>query len=259
MGLLGDRPIGFVAREAARPANWAALARMPWRYPRFAESAWRYLTGRGEYPYRCQVRTPEGTAAATLFSPDDMVTMNEVFCREDYRAGPGREVVVDIGSNIGISALYFLTRAPSTRCLLYEPVPRNVERLRLNLAGFEGRYEVEQVAVADIAGSFPFATEPAGRYGGLDRREGERITVRVRHVNDVLEQALACEGSIDVLKLDTEGAEERTLRAIRADLLGSIGTIYLETDRPDAIELPGFEHSFRCDTLRLTRSSPQRD
>jgi FkbM family methyltransferase len=226
---------------------------MPRRYPAFRESALRYFRRSGDYPYRCAVRTPEGVVAPTLWSWHDMLTVNEVFCREDYRIGTEVRTVVDVGSNIGISALYFLTRAPSSQCFLYEPVPRNVERLRLNLAGFEGRYEVEEVAVADVEGSLPFTTEPAGRYGGLDREVGERILVEVRHVNDVLEQALAREGAIDVLKLDTEGAEERTLRAIRPDLLERIGMIYLETEEPDAVELPGFRRSFRCDTLRLRR------
>ena len=36
--------------------------------------------------------------------------------------------VIDLGSNIGISALYFLTRNADCRVWLYEPVPRNVER-----------------------------------------------------------------------------------------------------------------------------------
>jgi FkbM family methyltransferase len=244
-----------IARNALRAANYRALLMMPRRYADPAESAWRYFRRSGDYPYRCAVRTPLGVVRPTLWSWHDMLTVNEVFCREDYRAGRGERHVVDVGSNIGISALYFLTRDPSTRCLLYEPVPRNVERLRLNLAGFEGRYEVEQEAVADVDGDFPFATEPSGRYGGLDRREGERMTVRVRDVNDVLERALSRWESIDVLKVDTEGAEARTLRAIRPELLERIGTIYVEVEEADEAALPGFDRTVSCDTLRLRRQA----
>ena len=74
-----------------------------------------------------------------------MWTVNEVFCRQDYGADASIRAVVDVGSNIGISALYFLTRSPDCRAWLYEPVPRNVERLRGNLAGYEDRYALREV------------------------------------------------------------------------------------------------------------------
>ena len=190
-----------------------------------------------------------------------MLTVNEVFCREDYRAGTDTRVVVDIGSNIGISALYFLTRSPATRCFLYEPVPQNVERLRLNLSGFEDRYEVDQVAVADVEGERPFARERTGRYGSLDREVTDpayagAIEKYLQHVNEVLEGVLGREPVIDVLKLDTEGAEVRTVEAIREELLPHIRTIYLEAGEAGAAALPGFAARFRCETLRLANRAP---
>jgi FkbM family methyltransferase len=251
MNSLGDRPFAFVAREAIRPANWSALARMPRRYPRFAESAWRYFTGRGEYPYRCEVRTPEGIVTPTLFSAHDMVTVNEVFCREDYRAGSDIEVVVDIGSNIGISALYFLTRSPRSRVWLYEPVPNNTESLRSNLERFEGRWQLEQTAVADREGAAHFGIEPTGRYGGLDLDHAESIEVRVRQIDSVLRGVLDREGRVDILKIDAEGSEARILRAASPELLAGVGLIYLEDTAKEIGEVPGFDASRRCSVLRL--------
>jgi FkbM family methyltransferase len=254
MKLLGGRPFGFAAREAIRPANWSALARMPRRYPRFAENAWRYFTGRGEYPYRCDVRTPQGIVTPTLFSSDDMITVNEVFCREDYRAGAEVEVVVDVGSNIGISALYFLTRSRRSRVWLYEPVPGNVERLRANLAQFEGRWRLDQAAVADHDGSARFGVEPSGRYGGLDLGHADSIEVRVRHIDSVLREVLDQERRIDLLKIDTEGSEVRTLQSVAPDLLARVGIIYLEDTEGLADSLAGFDASRRSSVLRLANS-----
>src|SRR5262245_917624 len=112
-----------------------------WRMRRVAVQAramaWRYLSGRGDYPWRCAVRTPLGVVAPRTYSHHDVVTVTEVFCRHDYESPDDVRVVVDVGSNIGISALYFLTRNPHVRCHLYEPVGRNVARLRENLAGHE--------------------------------------------------------------------------------------------------------------------------
>jgi FkbM family methyltransferase len=259
MNLLGDRPLSFVAREAIRPANWGALSRMPRRYPHFAENAWRYFTGRGEYPYRCEVRTPAGIVAPTLFSAHDMVTVNEIFCREDYQAGAEDEVVVDVGSNIGISALYFLTRSPRSRVWLYEPVPRNVERLRANLAHFEGRWRLDQAAVADRDGNARFAVEPSGRYGGLELGHADSIEVRVRHIDSVLREVLDQEPQVDVLKIDTEGSELRTLQSAAPELLARVSVIYVEDIAGVATGISGFEASRRCAILRFVNPDLARE
>ena len=256
MNVLGDRPLGFVAREVVRPANWLALGRMTRRYPRLAESAKRYFSARGTYPYRCEVRTPQGVIAPTLFTQHDMITVNEVFCREDYRAGADARVVVDLGSNIGISALYFLTRSPASRVWAYEPVPRNVERLRENLSGFEGRWRVEEVAVADREGEESFAVEPTGRYGGLGGAHAESIQVRVRRIDDVLREVLDAESRIDVLKIDTEGSEARILHAAAPELLARVSVVYLEDIGRAATGLAGFDASRRAGILRLENRQP---
>jgi FkbM family methyltransferase len=248
---LGDRPLGFIARESVRPSNWVALARMPRRYRHPIDGARRYFTPAGSYPYRCEVRTPLGVVVPVLHSQHDMITVNEIFCREDYRVGDEAEVVVDIGSNIGISALYFLTRSERARAWLFEPVPRNVERLRENLSSFEGRWRLDRTAVADREGEETFSMEPTGRYGALGPADEGSISVRVRHIDDVLRQVLEAEGRIDVLKLDTEGVEARTLAAASPELLRQVGVIFAE-DIAGEIQPPaGFAASHRASVLRL--------
>lgn len=254
--VLGGRPLGMVVRNVFQPANYRALLAMPRRYARPTESAQRYFRGTGDYPWRCPIRTPLGVVEPTLWSRHDMYTVNEVFCREDYRAGRDVRVVVDIGSNIGISALYFLTRDAGVRCRLYEPVPRNLERLRSNLAGFDDRYVAVQAAVADTEGELEFGLDASGRYGGLDRG-GDTIRVRCLHVATVLEQVLVEEGRVDVLKIDTEGAEPRTVRAIPAELLERVGIVYLEAPRSETPTPPGFDVSARCDTVRMVNRRPR--
>ena len=249
--VLGGRPFGFIARNALEPRNYRALAAMPQRFPRPLDAAQRYLLARGTYPHDQAVRTPSGTVRARLHSPHDFITLVEAFCREDYRATAGDRVVVDIGSNVGLSALYFLTRGPLVRCRLYEPVPRNVERLRHNLRAYEDRYRLEPVAVADRAGELSFGVEATGRYGGLDRELPDRITVTCRHIDAVLEEVLADEDRVDVLKIDTEGAEPATLEAIRPDLLARVGRIYLELEDREPALPPGWRRRVACQTLRL--------
>jgi FkbM family methyltransferase len=241
----------MVAKEILSGRNYLALWRM-WRvYPSFRENVRRYFLGRGDYPYACQARTPVGIVAPTLFSRHDMWTMNEVFCRQDYGADPTATVVVDVGSNIGISALFFLTRNESSRCWLFEPVPTNVERLRGNLAGYEGRYTVRQVAVAATPGQAEFGVEESGRYGGIGVATGRSIAVDCVGVNDVLEEVLDSHSAVDVLKIDTEGTELEIVGAIRPELLRRVRTLYLEVERRPSEELEQFDSAFHNQTWVL--------
>jgi FkbM family methyltransferase len=245
----------MVAREILRPHNYLALCRM-WRVlPRFRENAGRYFLGRGAYPYHCEVRTPSGTVTPTLYSTHDMWTVNEVFCRRDYGADRDARVIIDVGSNIGLSALYFLTRNPRARVWAYEPVPRNIERLRRNLDGFEERYELHEAAVAPRAGRVSFGVEDSGRYGGIGLETGTEIDVECLAINDVLETVLAKALRVDVLKVDTEGSELEILGAIRPDLLERVRRAYLEVPRRPAESPVGFTSAYRNETWELRSSS----
>jgi FkbM family methyltransferase len=249
----GIRSPRAVLRAPFHRAHYRALVGMARRYPNPVGNLRRYLTGGGSYPYASRVRTPVGVVAPTLYSSHDMVTVNEIFCRDDYRAPDDLAVAVDIGANIGISALYFLTRNPTSRVYCFEPDPRNVRRLELNLAGYESRFEVEPVAVGLQDGEVRFGTEPTGRYGRISDDYGEAVVVPCREINGLLDGVLAKEGRIDLLKIDTEGLEEALVGAIRPDLLERISTIYYETAGPVPLHSERFRHRYECQVNRLSR------
>lgn len=272
--MLNDRSRRLIARNVFRPSNYYALAHMLHVYERPLLAADRYFFGHGVYPCAVQVRTPMGTQNLTLFNSQDAITLHEIFCREDYRCSPAPEVVVDIGSNIGISALYFLTRSSSVYCELFEPDPRNIPYLLVNLDRFANRFVLHEMAVADRQGILSFKREPTGRYGSIDlttqsSRDNsktqerakyeqppqdagqDRILVRVEHINTVLDGVISRHGRIDLLKIDTEGSELSTLSAIDHQLLSRIRHIVIEW--PDSrIKLDGFDASFSCDTIMFS-------
>jgi FkbM family methyltransferase len=167
-----------------------------------------------------------------LYSHHDLLTVNEIFCRNDYFADESIKIVVDFGSNIGISALYFVTRNLQSKCYLYEPDKRNVEKLRENMSGFEGRYTIFEKAVSYESGRLEFGIEATGRYGGIGVQTGQTIIVDCLNVNDVISEILDREGVIDILKIDTEGVEVRTVEAIEPELAKGIRRIFLEA-RPE--------------------------
>ena len=156
----------------------------------------RYLLGRGVYPASVGLRTPLGKIEPTIYSHHDMLTINEIFCRLDYSASSSDRVIVDFGSNIGISALYFLTRSDKSFVYCYEPFPINCGRFKKNLERFGGRYQLAEYAVALQDGIAQFGFEPTGRYGGIGKNTGSTITVACRDVNNILRQILAGCGKI---------------------------------------------------------------
>lgn len=201
---------------------------MAWVCGNFGDNLGRYLTERGEYPYDLKLRTPIGRTPMRLYTPHDLLTVNEIFCRVDYPADRNTRVVVDLGSNIGISALYFLTRNLGCFCYLFEPDVRNVAKLKKTLEGMEGRYALTEKAVSHEAGQVEFGIESTGRYGGIGAKTGKSVSVECLEINAVLRSVLERADYIDVLKVDIEGVEIPTVEAIRPELLARIKRIYVE-------------------------------
>jgi FkbM family methyltransferase len=168
----------------------------------------------GRYPRTLTIRTPAGPVAVQLFSAADLSTLNLVFCRQDYYAPSGTRVVVDVGSNIGLSSLFWLTRHPETFVYCHEPAPISYQRLVANLRPFQGRFEARPVAVSDFRGQARLGLEESGVNSSLELDSPNSVACEVVHINEVLEPVLSRHGRIDVLKIDSEGHEFRTLQAI---------------------------------------------
>ncbi|MGI0134980.1 MAG: FkbM family methyltransferase [Candidatus Micrarchaeaceae archaeon] len=214
-------------------------------YERPLKAAARYLFGSGNYPVRLRIKTPLGTIEPTLYSRHDMLTVNEIFCRGDYRCGPDVRTIVDFGSNIGLSALYFLTRSPDTFIYLFEPLPQNSERLLRNLHDFEGRYKFSPVAVAVADGDADFGCEETGRYGGIGLAREKTIRVCCRSAKEIVSNVLADRGTIDVLKIDIESFEREVLLNIPTDLLRQIRNIFVEIEPMFTANPLPFTHIFQ--------------
>lgn len=211
----------------------------------------RYALGRGRYPVEVEVRTPIGVQALRLYHPADMLTLNEVFCRGDYGADEALGTVVDFGSNIGVSAAYFLSRNTTAHVHLFEPDQRNIAKLHAQLAPFKGRYTLREVAVGLSDDAVSFCHEETGRYGGVSSAltqswaaTARTTTVPCVDAEKALRSIIARHGEIDVLKVDIEGLEAKVLKHLSAKTRASIRSIYAEMDGRGT-ELSGFRRSQR--------------
>jgi FkbM family methyltransferase len=222
------REVKYVAKALVSARHYRAMLMLCARFDRPGRVFWNYVTRSGLFPANYVVHTPIGQVRLRLYSVDDLMTLNEVFAREDYKATPQDRIVVDVGSNIGISAGYFLSRSLDSYVYAHEPVPRNIARLHDNLKPFRERYAIDEVAVGTESGQVTFGIEDTGRYGGVGLNTGESIRVECVKSNDILDRVLARHGAIDILKADVEGYEEKILLGIAPSVLPRIRKIYAE-------------------------------
>jgi FkbM family methyltransferase len=167
--------------------------------------------------------------------PHDYSTFFEVYCRRDYKVKSPDSVVLDIGSNIGITARYFLENAAEF-IYLYEPNLENLNLLRMNIEEFAGRYVLAEKAIAISSGTSTFEFDGTGRYGRLvdvknpeDGIPRQRTEVEAICIMDAIDAVFTKFNKIDILKIDIEGLEKEIVKAIPQNRLAKIKMIQYET------------------------------
>lgn len=227
--LFRSRNIHTVIRALNQRRHYVAAVEALKQCERPVDFLSRYATTRGNYPTAISLRTRIGPITLSLYSWHDSRTIHEIFFALDYEIDDSASIIVDYGSNIGISSAYFLSINSSSRAYLFEPVPRNTERLQANLLQFGGRFDVEEVDVADNNEEVVrFGVELTGRHGGIDTHTGNYIDVACRNCNRILQTIVYRHGRIDVLKVDVERMEARIINHLNQDLASKIGLILVE-------------------------------
>lgn len=120
----------------------------------------------------------------------------------------GGGTMVDVGANAGYFSLLWASASPENRCIAFEASPRNAELIRRNLQrnGVEDRVELHLLAAGKSAGELDFDPGPPEQTGwGGFAHAGTTDRVRVPVVR--IDETLQPESSIDLLKVDVEGAE----------------------------------------------------
>lgn len=224
----GQRRLGNVFRALFHLRHYraalaaTAIVKQPIRF------LTQYALGQGSFPSQVSISTPIGNVALTVNTWHDLRTIHEIFCAEDYASTASDNVIVDYGSNIGISGAYFLSRGPNSFCYLFEPLPFNVKTLRQNLQPFDGRYSLTEAAVGLDDGACEFGWEPTGRYGGLTQKTGNYVVVEVQKSQRVLQNIIDKHGQIDILKVDIEGLEQAIVEDIPVQMAQVIRTLHVE-------------------------------
>lgn len=134
-------------------------------------------------------------------------------------------VIVDCGSNLGLSIIYFKTLFPDSKVLGFEPDPKLFELLQANVQSFSN-VEVRNEAVWKQNEFLTFQTDPslAGHISNdKDDEKSSTVVVKAIRLKDVIEKY----NVIDFLKIDIEFAELDVVEDI-ADILPRVKNLFIE-------------------------------
>ena len=157
----------------------------------------------------------------------DIPTFRQVFIDEHYRAELDFEpkTIVDAGSNIGLASLYFLGRYPNARIISIEPEANNYNLLLFNTKPY-GSLEALNKALwykngADLTIINPDSDAWGFQVGEIE--DGQQL-VRTISMPAILQRV----ASIDLLKMDIEGAEKALFEHEPYECLPFVSSIFIE-------------------------------
>ena len=181
-------------------------------------------------------RYPPPTGMVTLRIRDgsDYFIVGEVFehnyyCLPLHRAP---RTILDLGANVGYTAIWFGRLFPGARIACVEPVSENVRLLQRNLLenGVEARVMPFAVGIADGRAEMLIVSQHYGHHLATAEPElvasaGETREVEVRSMRTLMDELGWPE--IDLLKMDIEGSE-RVLLTEESDWLWRINALCVE-------------------------------
>ena len=178
-------------------------------------------------------------------------SFEEIFIFDEYYFDTNdiAPCVLDLGSNIGLSILYFKLLYPEAKIIAVEPDPRSFKALK-KLVETNGLQDVQLInrAVSDKKGVVRFYFDPSIP-GSLkmsvvrERMPRESILVKSTSLSELLSKF----GKINLMKMDIEGSEEKVLLSMKgkSSLMKKIEQIIVEYHHHIKIEENRLSYLFK--------------
>ncbi len=232
---LAGRTLGEYSRNLWRIPSYAWWCVKSVRVFRRPILVLRSYATRARYPLST-VELRDGLTIQVSGDPDDIVTIFLIFVRQDYGRVPVDYVVIDVGANIGAFAL-FAARSGARSVTAIEPSRESFECLVRNVDSNRLGAVVAPVRAAMTAkggGELPFPVRSNVQNSILaTSRDDDVELVRTVSMETILDEV----PSVDLLKMDCEGAEYEILLTADRSLLRRVRSIKLEYHRGRRAEL----------------------
>lgn len=180
-----------------------------------------------------KLRTPIGKINVLLRNRESAKTLYSIFIREDYITDLNYKNILDLGSNIGISALYFLSRNKYNKILCFEPDPNNFYFLEKNLEKFKDRSQICFCAVgSQDSKDIEFNLSNDGKYSSLKEipfsKLKKKIRVKVISIENALKNSNFNNKDPLLLKIDVEGLEKKIISSFDFSRNSNIRELIIE-------------------------------
>jgi FkbM family methyltransferase len=198
------------------------------------------------------------SVSALAYAYDDVVLTGQY----DVELTAERPFILDCGANIGLSVLYFRHRYPAAEIVAFEPAPQAFDALARNTAGLDG-IRVVNTALGSHDGELEIWTAGDTMHAGVHQRAGvtQKESVSLSRLSAFVDR------SVDLLKLDVEGAETQVLQELDdTGALRRVDTMVIEYHHHlgdqtlggflSLLENAGFDHQVA--TLETTPLLPPR-
>jgi FkbM family methyltransferase len=192
-----------------------------------------------------------GVYIDVLIPQREIFRVKEIFQNQGYAVpyfmrDPEKAVIVDIGANVGLFALYMGFILPDAEIHCYEPAPASLELLKRNISG-KPRVRIHPYGLSDKKATLPFYIHSINT-GMNSYRPSSDTNIRgmiqseVAHAGEEFDKRGF--GHVDILKIDTEGSEVNILAALEP-YLPLVHYVLLEYhSEKDRRQIESLLHSF---------------
>jgi FkbM family methyltransferase len=166
---------------------------------------------------------------------DQAFVLNEIY-RERVYDVPGVDLgscrmIVDLGANVGVFALYAAANAPRATIHCFEPAATTFAVLQNNINANHLNVVAHQLAISTFCGTARlFRAGSAAEWSLKDAADAASEDVQCIDLNRLFE--LINDDKIDFLKMDVEGAELEVLGNAGDEQLRLIGAVSVEWHHP---------------------------
>jgi len=177
---------------------------------------------------RISIRIPQSRGEVFLrVGSTDFLSFEQVFLLGNYEFEPDNNVkfIIDAGANVGYMTLLFADRFPSARIFALEPEPGNFELLKANTASNPNILPIHGALWSKK--TFLKVTNPGAEEWAFQMKEvgSSEGGIQAFTIQDLLERSKS--PSIDILKMDIEGAEKEVFSG-NVDWLARVDRMVVE-------------------------------